>query len=172
MLSCFWRCRDEAALTFYSTDRSWNKVANGGNGPEQSQIKAHLFYRVLRGQIKHSAGSDFLSILWVKCCLGNLEKARQAAAGRVGWGRLLRGSWTTVYCKWRVLNEKTIQEEKREAEEATDLWLGWFVLLVYTLWKLTTPTIREKHKKLEKGDLPCTKSWDLKVKATLFLAIM
>lgn len=116
-----WRC-----FNFYSTDHLQNKVANGGNGPEQFPIQAHLFYRVLRGQIENFAAYEFLSILWVKCCLGNLEKARQAAVGRVGWGRLLRGSWTTVYCKWRVLNEKTIQEEKKKARRSTR-FVAWMI---------------------------------------------
>lgn len=46
--------------------------------------------------------------------------------GRVGWGRLLRGSWTTVYCKWRVLNEKTIQEEKKKARRSTR-FVAWMI---------------------------------------------
>lgn len=53
-----WRC-----FNFYSTDHLQNKVANGGNGPEQFPIQAHLFYRVLRGQIENFAAYEFLSIL-------------------------------------------------------------------------------------------------------------
>lgn len=63
----------------------------------------------------------------------------------MGWGRLLRGSWTVVFCQRRVLNEKTVQEEKREAEEATDSWLRWFVLLVYSPSSIPASTINEIH---------------------------
>lgn len=129
-LSCFSVCLAEDAITGGRIDQSHNGVTNASDATQHSQIKFRLIYWILCGEIEHSAASDFSSILWVKCCLGNLEKKADGWGG-VGWGRLLRGSWTIVYCQWRVLNEKTVQEEKRKAGEATDSRLGWFVLLFH-----------------------------------------
>lgn len=124
----------------------FNPVTNASNPRQHTQIKFCLICRSLGGEIEHSAASDFSSILWVKCCLGNSQQ-KQAAGGGVGWGRLLRGSWTMVFCQRRVLNEKTVQEEKREAAEATDSWLRWFVLPVYAARppELPASTINETH---------------------------
>lgn len=135
MIACF----PEDARAIYRIDHLHNKVTNGSFARQRSQIKPRLIYPILCGEIGHSAASDFSSILWVKCCLGNSEKK----AGSWGWSgvretvkRLLNYSLLSVKStEW----ENCPKEKKREAQEATDSWLGWFVLLVYTAWSHKPP---------------------------------
>lgn len=90
-------------------------------------------------------------------------------AGSWGWS----GVRKTVkrLLNYRFLSAESAQwencprGEKREAEEAADSWLGWFVLL-------STPPLASMEYIWAKPSIaPCTKSWDGRVKAALPLVM-
>lgn len=91
-------------------------------------------------------------------------------AGGWGWSgvretvkRLLNYSLLSVKsAEW----ENCPKEKKREAQEATDSWLGWFVLLVYTA-RSHKPPLSMKYNWTNHSSLPCTESWDWSAEAAL-----